>query len=758
MEATCPDHGDSTKKKQQLAIDQTEVFYAVRKGLNVQFCIFLRWEDCKAQIEGCQDSEYSSFADWQEAIHYVKVKSGTTHTTTHTATASPDVDEDVESDAERSHDSDAKAETTCTTDTPKSRKRKRTVFLQGAVSPQNTNDIDNTEAEPSASEKSTARSKKQKTSTKMNTTEKKKQSTGTAKAKAKAKNSKQTTKKKSKKTDPPKTKTKTNTTSKKASASRHKKSDTAATTNSSTANGNNNNHKTSTKNDRNRYYEPLHKLLLEGYLQCKPKAWRRDQLGLSFREPHKQTTQTRYLQDLMELRGFLAASPNVAYLQLTPEKRKTIKAQSDHTILNPHSIRYLNHAWGVNRKYHNDLDDKLHAATSTTTPPKDTTAFTSCTIEHRQAARMRYTAKKLYIHHRVEALTNESRLYNLFRGRNNQSTTTTRETTNTNIMGVTTTTNNNSENENGTANDDNDDNKEQQLIMTPSMAGRDQKRKWQHQAAQEWDAMTEAEREPWIEKERLHDLEQPHIKVKLMAALKENPQRPTAKLVEDIDFWCGRTTIAKWRQTYQSISARGGTKRTIRAATNNKRNLVPRQRQITNNSTNATTHATLPAARPGAGVSLLRQEHGQLNVPGNHQAPQHEQDDIERQQEEEPDRVAAAATHRQAQEALLQDEVPEEETEEDQQDVTAAAAAAAGHLLVELVEGQPTTTTTTLPDVYQHDDEDEDDNEEEEEENEEDTNNLDDLESALEDNDQAPSDDDDASNVMEYVGDYENTG
>jgi hypothetical protein len=54
------------------------------------------------------------------------------------------------------------------------------------------------------------------------------------------------------------------------------------------------------------------------------------------------------------------------------------------------------------------------------------------------------------------------------------------------------------------------------------------------------------------EKERIHDLEQPTIKAKLLAALQADPTRPTtAILVQDIAFWCGITTVAKWRKTLE---------------------------------------------------------------------------------------------------------------------------------------------------------------------------------------------------------------
>jgi hypothetical protein len=98
---------------------------------------------------------------------------------------------------------------------------------------------------------------------------------------------------------------------------------------------------------------------------------------------------------LQELRGYLAVGEGTA----VPDSDA---ATIDHFIRNPHSIRYFNHAWGVNRKYHNDYEDELFAPPTPPTPARE--AFTSCSIENRQAAKMRFTAKKLYIADRVDAL------------------------------------------------------------------------------------------------------------------------------------------------------------------------------------------------------------------------------------------------------------------------------------------------------------------------------------------------------------------
>uniref|UniRef100_A0A6U6FZT4 Helicase-associated domain-containing protein n=1 Tax=Odontella aurita TaxID=265563 RepID=A0A6U6FZT4_9STRA len=45
--------------------------FAVRRGLNVQNCIFLYWDDCAAQVENCENSEYEAFTLFQDAAEYM---------------------------------------------------------------------------------------------------------------------------------------------------------------------------------------------------------------------------------------------------------------------------------------------------------------------------------------------------------------------------------------------------------------------------------------------------------------------------------------------------------------------------------------------------------------------------------------------------------------------------------------------------------------------------------------------------------------
>lgn len=290
---------------------------------------------------------------------------------------------------------------------------------------------------------------------------------------------------------------------------------------------------------RQRGHQPLHETLVQGYQQCRGKGWRCADLGLTFREPHKKTAQAKYLQDLAELRGTLAVG--TPPLELTPAEKRTIQNQSDHTILGPFSIRYLNHAWGVNRKYHNDMSSNDKATEQGSTP------FTSCTIECRQAARMRYTAKKLFLNHRVDELTNESKLYSILD--NN-----TDDTTNTN---------NN----------------------LPTTKPREQKRLYQHQAAQEWEQLSQSQKQHWEQQAIQHDQVQPTIEPKLIALLQKEPQRSTAKLVEDIGFWCGRTTISKWRLRWEQRKRKRGKKS---AGTNTGSNTEPRDPDSTDNSAQPT--------------------------------------------------------------------------------------------------------------------------------------------------------------------------
>lgn len=366
-------------------------FYAVRKGRHVQHCIFLRWNDCEAELKECGDADYAVFAQWQQAVDYLRVGSSSL------------------------------------------RAGRGAAACEGAV----------------------------------NVT-----TTTTAAA-------------------APKPKQKT-----------QKKNSNPVTTKNS-PNGSKENHNATTNSNKKHPKTPLHETLLEGYQQCRSKGWRCQDLGLSFREPHKSNTQSKYLQDLAELRGFLAASSSSTAVNLSKSQKRSILDQSDHSVLHPVSIRYLNHAWGVHRKYHNDLQDKLQANPAAT---ETNTAFASCTIECRQAARMRYTPKKLFLNHRVHELTQKS-------------------------------------------------------LPQHQKATKEQQRLFQKAAAQEWDTTTQQQ---WKQAAVQHDLEWPTIEPTLVSKLRHDPRRPTALLVQDIGGWCGRTTVAKWRQRWESSKSNHNKRRTKR--------------------------------------------------------------------------------------------------------------------------------------------------------------------------------------------------
>jgi len=50
---------------------QPQKYYAVRQGRTVKSCVFIFWSDCKEQVEGCKNAEYSVFDDLNAAAEFV---------------------------------------------------------------------------------------------------------------------------------------------------------------------------------------------------------------------------------------------------------------------------------------------------------------------------------------------------------------------------------------------------------------------------------------------------------------------------------------------------------------------------------------------------------------------------------------------------------------------------------------------------------------------------------------------------------------
>jgi len=67
------------------------------------------------------------------------------------------------------------------------------------------------------------------------------------------------------------------------------------------------------------------------------------------------------------------------------------------------------------------------------------------------------------------------------------------------------------------------------------------------QARADWDRLSHQDQQYWVEQELLHDAQQPQIMRLLEASLARDPKRSAKKLSEDIGYWCGKTTIGKWK-------------------------------------------------------------------------------------------------------------------------------------------------------------------------------------------------------------------
>ncbi|MCQ2563729.1 MAG: ribonuclease HII [Mogibacterium sp.] len=69
-----PETGHTTGKSDKESKAVAKKVYAVRKGRTTG--IFMRWDDCKAQVDGFTGAEYKSFADPSEAMAYLGLSDG----------------------------------------------------------------------------------------------------------------------------------------------------------------------------------------------------------------------------------------------------------------------------------------------------------------------------------------------------------------------------------------------------------------------------------------------------------------------------------------------------------------------------------------------------------------------------------------------------------------------------------------------------------------------------------------------------------
>ena len=103
------------------------------------------------------------------------------------------------------------------------------------------------------------------------------------------------------------------------------------------------------------------------------------------------------MKDYERVKGYLEGCPNEVNMHRQRGQNGKIKPRS--TKFNPLSFHYLNHAWGVGKNFMRKLE-KESEAPPVATKPCNNPSWKSV-IDHRAAARLRYTAKNLFVQNYV---------------------------------------------------------------------------------------------------------------------------------------------------------------------------------------------------------------------------------------------------------------------------------------------------------------------------------------------------------------------
>ena len=63
----------SSPERTAKRIRTQKTYYAVKKGRDVSSCIFLCWDACRDQVEGCESAIYGAFSDWENAEAFLGI-------------------------------------------------------------------------------------------------------------------------------------------------------------------------------------------------------------------------------------------------------------------------------------------------------------------------------------------------------------------------------------------------------------------------------------------------------------------------------------------------------------------------------------------------------------------------------------------------------------------------------------------------------------------------------------------------------------
>ena len=267
----------------------------------------------------------------------------------------------------------------------------------------------------------------------------------------------------------------------------------------------------------------LPETLEEGYKKNHPKGWRANMIFPGKRQD-RELWESSYLNDIELLKTYRASRPSNA--------RDVHSMTHISGIPNAFSLAYLNWSWGVGEAYHRYLafqqrknvpkkksrtkSNRVHVG------PRTDASCNTCVITSREAARKRFTARAMFYSFRVQQLM-ETRATGIAREHL-------------------------AEHPDPLA----------PVRQSPLVNGCSTSKKWMDQARADWDVLSDQAKRYWDYQELLHDAKQPQIIRLLEESLAKNPKRSAKKLSQDIGYWCGKTTIGKWKNLRMGPSYRKG--------------------------------------------------------------------------------------------------------------------------------------------------------------------------------------------------------
>ena len=269
----------------------------------------------------------------------------------------------------------------------------------------------------------------------------------------------------------------------------------------------------------------LTEILYEGYKQNKPKGWRPASLFVGDRQD-RATWEFHYTQDLETLKNHRTNHGRMT--------REVHNPKHISGIPNAYSAAYLNWSWGVGEAYHRYLafqKRRRYSRAASGEPARRRKTISTkiksnparngdnqsasnrmCVITNREAAQKRFNARAMFISFRVQQLAElES---------------------------------------NGIRKQDlpaRPPKGHMHSQQSPLLNVSNRTREWMEEAREDYEKLSNEDIEYWRDQERKHDERQPEIITILQAALAKDPRRSAKKLMEDIGYWCGKTTIGKWK-------------------------------------------------------------------------------------------------------------------------------------------------------------------------------------------------------------------